>query len=528
MDRSEIFRELKRLASYFSFGRIIGYISFFESYRFKDKESIELIGYDNKEPIMSSEKDLLCGLWLSQIDLKKESWTIDKDDEILDRVYDLMSELHKTYNSEDFTTFYKGLAFYEGDEGYDWQFIKFAKQKFNSACIKKELLSNNNFNIDYINSTYNKLKSIIEKQIKERRSKKAKCRDYLSPLNMFVIRENKIKKNFQSEELAIIQSMTISLGNKEHTNDINDIGDYNVFRQFPIINLKGRGLFIPNFLTLSMSLNESPYYWLNKKDKEINMERGKNAENIISKIIEKKFSVSDIIRDKVIKKNKTGNEHITDIDILLKLKDTNIIFQIKSKKLNLSSRQGDYDSVNKDFKQGVDKAYEQGIKCVQCLKDYTNYISLRDINKRFLCNEKYIIVCITVEIFPTITSYSIQYSKPDFPMVAMTAYDLDSIFDVLSPNEIYNYFNFRVNCLSRGIFGINEMYYLGAFVISELGFQIRIYDNGMIDQMYAKIADSVMNAKYFRYARIDCIEDIGMWIYKNKAFYDRLLALSNG
>ena len=143
-------------------------------------------------------------------------------------------------------------------------------------------------------------------------------------------------------------------------------------------------------------------------------------------------------------------------------------------------------------------------------------------------NEKYIIVCITVEIFPTITSYSIQYSKPDFPMVAMTAYDLDSIFDVLSPNEIYNYFNFRVNCLSRGIFGINEMYYLGAFVISELGFQIRIFDNGMIDQMYAKIADSVMNAKYFRYARIDCIEDIGMWIYKNKAFYDRLLALSNG
>lgn len=503
------------MASYFSFGRIIGYTSFFES-----------IGIDNyfekglkpdKERLTSTERNFLCGLWLANIDLNKKGWTVEDDDKKIDEVLNLMDSLHKLYvNKNDFTTSFKELAFYEGDEGYDWQFIKIAKQKYYSSNINGFLLQKG-YDVRYANSTYTKIKQLIEKQIQERRLSKTKKKEYFSFLNAFTLNTNKVKKYFTKEEQSIIKLMSICLGDKNNITDLNDIGDYNCFTQYPIIILpKERGLFIPNLLSLSISLNETPFYWLKEAhNKCYDAERGANAENIILSIIKRKFEPACILNDYIIKKTKTGNSQVTDIDILLSIKDIDIIFQIKSKRLTLKSKQGNYDSVQKDYEDGIIKAYDQGVKCVNCLKHYDEYYTLKEIPSIFIDRKHYLVVCITADAFPTITALSCQLDQDeDIPLIAMTSYDLDSIFDLLSEDEIYEYFCFRAECVYRNIIGINEMYYLGAFIYNQLGDQIYLNKNSICKE-HAIFVDYLLNQKYYKKVKFNNINDIRLWLLKH-------------
>ena len=243
------------MASYFSFGRIIGYTSFFESIGIEN--FFEKGQRADKESLTSTERNFLCGLWLANIDLSKKGWAIEDDDKKIEETLSLMDSLHKLYDAkDDFSTTFKELAFYEGDEGYDWQFINISKQKYNSNKIYKFLLQRG-FDMQYVKSTYTRIKKIIEKQIRERILSKWKNMEYISPLNAFTIRPNQVRKYFNEKEKSIIRSMSITLGEKNNVSDLNDIGDYNVFTQYPIILLPNeRGYFIPNLLTLAVSLNE--------------------------------------------------------------------------------------------------------------------------------------------------------------------------------------------------------------------------------------------------------------------------------
>lgn len=503
------------MASYFSFGRIIGYTSFFESIGIEN--FFEKGQRADKESLTSTERNFLCGLWLANIDLSKKGWAIEDDDKMIEETLSLMDSLHKLYDAkDDFSTTFKELAFYEGDEGYDWQFINISKQKYNSNKIYKFLLQRG-FDMQYVKSTYTRIKKIIEKQISERILSKRKNMEYISPLNAFTIRPNQVRKYFNEKEKNIIRSMSITLGEKNNVSDLNDIGDYNVFTQYPIILLPNeRGYFIPNLLTLAVSLNETPFYWINEEHhNSYDAERGQNAENIILSIIKSKFDDAFILNDYIIKKSKTGGSQITDMDILLSIKDIDIIFQIKSKRLNLKSRQGDYDSIQKDYKDGIIKAYEQGVKSVNCLKQYDEYYTLKNIPSIFVKRRLYLVICITVDAFPTITALSSQLEQEeDIPLIAMTSYDLDSIFDLLSTDELYQYFCFRAECIHRNIIGINEMYYLGAFIYNQLGYQIYLNKNSICKE-HAIFVDYLLNQKYYKKVKFNNINDIGLWLLKH-------------
>lgn len=132
-----------------------------------------------------------------------------------------------------------------------------------------------------------------------------------------------MRRIFNESEQNIIRSLSIKLGERQEQ-PITDIADRNIFVQYPIIELPhNKGYFIIEPLTLSIAMNETPFYWImdsklfNKKI--VGSIRGATAENIVYNIACKKFTEKQIFKNVLIRKTKSSNT-ITDIDILVILK----------------------------------------------------------------------------------------------------------------------------------------------------------------------------------------------------------------
>ena len=78
MNEKEIYNRLNELSSYFSFGRVLGYIAFFETvgieYQLKHGQDA------NKDRMLSSELNFLIVLWIQNVVLEK-TWDIKLDDD---------------------------------------------------------------------------------------------------------------------------------------------------------------------------------------------------------------------------------------------------------------------------------------------------------------------------------------------------------------------------------------------------------------------------------------------------------------
>ena len=181
MGETEIYDRLNELSSYFSFGRVLGYIAFFETigidYQLKHGQDA------NSDRMLSSELNFLAGLWMQNVVLDK-NWNITLDDDYTREVYKLMDDLHYLFlKKNDSANQFIEVFFYEGDLAYDWQYAYFAQKKYNAPHLYDVLKNDFNFDVHVLNSTLYKIKSCIEKQIVRRRDEKCKHHEYISPTN---------------------------------------------------------------------------------------------------------------------------------------------------------------------------------------------------------------------------------------------------------------------------------------------------------------------------------------------------------
>lgn len=134
MSETEIYNRLNELSSYFSFGRVLGYIAFFETigidYQLQHGQDA------NKDRMLSSELNFLTGLWIQNVVLNK-TWDIRHDDDFTREVYKLMDDLHSLFlKKNDLTNQFIEMFFYEGDLAYDWQYTYYAQKSIISpVCI---------------------------------------------------------------------------------------------------------------------------------------------------------------------------------------------------------------------------------------------------------------------------------------------------------------------------------------------------------------------------------------------------------
>ena len=54
-----------------------------------------------------------------------------------------------------------------------------------------------------------------------------------------------------------------------------------------------------------------------------------------------------------------------------------IVFQVKSKRLTELSKRGCVTSIKEDYQKAVTEAFNQGLKCIECLNHASEYYSLR-------------------------------------------------------------------------------------------------------------------------------------------------------
>lgn len=519
--KTEIIGRLEEITSYYSFGRILGYIRFKESNNPKEQLARNLL--PNSERLINTEISFLAGLWIYNVNLTK-NWDIKEDVLFLHEVYQLMNELHLFYKPNKDTPFssqLKEMAFYEGDEGYAWQFVEFAMQKYSDYRFADYLLREHNFNIQYIESTFHKINNVLSEQIHRRIEIKQKQKEYISPINAYTITPKCLRKYFRKEEQDIIRSLSIKLG-EQLSNPMHDIADRNIFLQFPIIELPlERGFFIIEPITLSISMNETPFYWILESgcfnNGMLGSVRGMLAENIVSNIIHKRFLSSSIYKNLLIKKTKSANP-ITDIDILLIYEKVAIIFQIKSKRLTELSKKGDWNSINNDFNDAIANAYRQGVLSINSLKDYKHFYSLKNIEFDIDENTNYFNICVTLDQYPTISSISLFKSSElevnDMPLLAMSIYDLDIIFSLLSKEEIIDYICFRSELAKHRIYGISEVYYLGAYIYDKIYGGIYLQKDNKIAREYAILIDYIVDLSRNKKYTINSIEDIRFLLSK--------------
>lgn len=506
MSETEIYDRLNELSSYFSFGRVLGYIAFFETIGI---ESQLKHGQDaNKDRMLSSELNFLAGLWIQNVVLDK-TWDITLDDDFTREVYKLMDDLHSLYlQKNDLSNQFVEVFFYEGDLAYDWQYVDFARKKYNMPLLYNVLKNEYHFDINVLTSTLTKLKCCIEKQIKRRRSEKWKRHEYISPMNAFTIKPNIIKKKFSPEEQSVIKALSFGLEG-QIAKRIRKITDFNSYIQYPIIELpNNRGYFCVNESAISVAMNETPFYWLQDSlsfGKKLGSIRGDIAEKLVLEIVQRRF-LKNVYAHIPITKTKSSNM-ITDIDVFFSYKNAGIVFQVKSKRLTELSKQGDAASIENDTEKAIIDAHEQGLKCVECMLNSTEYYSLRKHGLDYVKSLTLYNVCITLDAFPGISTLSyLKTYQQISPIIAMSLYDLDSIFYLFQPEQIVDYFHFRELCIKNAIYGINEIYYIGAYFAKVMGSGIKL-NNNKIPREYALYADYVIKkSKIEKYANkdVDC------------------------
>lgn len=479
-------KKLDKITSSFSFGRVLSLISIREN-----TSLASILGQefrDGDERLINMEIGFLAALWINNFKKTSQNWESQDDHRKFNETYRLMRIYHNSLKSRKYGEKHREVSVYEGDGGYDWQFLDLAKYKYQP--IKDYLRLKENFDIDYIHSAYDKLMGLFNMRLKGHSANRLIYDTNLS-LDITCMPIDLIKSTLSPEEYSIFNHFTIELGTS-----IFPKGNKNISNLFgsefkPIILLPNNKIFIPSFYLLAKYINESPFYWITDNDKMMS-EIGTSAEIGTYNIVKDCFS-SEIVHHSVLIKK--GKIKYTDIDILLTHNEHAIIFQQKGKKLTMESMQGNESKIRDDFEKAVAKAYDQGIRCVDAIQNRQKFTFPEDID--FSSCTKYHIICLTTDYYPTITSMS--YEKREIvengriPLVAMTLYDLYAILVLLDIDSYIEYVIFREQCVSLYIYGDNEMFYLGKYLAYKLNpNEPNLYKGEKLPKEYAVLVDYIM------------------------------------
>lgn len=103
-------------------------------------------------------------------------------------------------------------------------------------------------------------------------------------------------------------------------------------------------------------------------------------------------------------------------------------------------------------------------------------------------------------------SFLRSQGNSDIPLIAMSIYDLDTILYLFQPSVIIDYIRFRAECSRCRIVGLNEVYYIGAFLAKYQDRHVKLQGN-KICREYALYADYIIKkAKHGEFAHkdVDC------------------------
>lgn len=410
--------------------------------------------------------------------------------------------------------------FYAGDGVYDFQYLEYLEAKY--KYDREWLLENKGFDIDLIQKIVLQIKEIAlakskdispvnirevfpkiakkaRKQLKKKNfpnekideierqnliaasfykyislfpnpenpsndSKKGWKDFYQNLFELFIIKPSDIVDIDQEVVKKFFKNFSfIPPGNK----DFEGPGHYNTLNSHPLINLGGERYFLPIGYLLSEAVYETPFYWMwddTKYRNNLAKHRGDVGEEIAYELLCEIFGKENTYRSVLVETKKGIIK--TDIDVLCLLGNKALCVQVKSKKLTLAAKRGDFEQLSKDFKGAIQDAYDQALlsryailtEKVRFVNDQGNDIDLS--NK---ISEVYI-MGLTTENYPSLVHqvHTMLIKKPDEPHpLFLSVFDLELLSHYLKDPYDFLYYVRQRTVLMEYFRADEEIIYLG-------------------------------------------------------------------
>lgn len=447
---------------------------------------------------------------------------------MVNKTYDLLQQIHDHYTRVSFDNLisrhkkevkqtHKPNIFsspeaiiesiFYGDSGaYDFQYWESAPKRYRQD---KEWISNNfGFSINDAVKVSMQIKNLVEnKRIANHKVNTFNkfCTHLLESFS-FDISEIKHLKVTP----LVLDSFCITTPIKDES--ITKPSDFNLLSIKPLIKLNEHRYLITISFDLARSIDESPYYWINKKDKEYAVTASKNrgvfTETEVFELLTDVFGEDRVFKNIKLQRRRgegrrsKGIDH-TEIDVLVVLGNKALVVQAKSKKMTQLSRQGNLEKVASDFTSAIQEAYDQCIKSRSLL--LSNKSEMVDTNGKTIdighpLNEAYLLL-VTTDNYPALSmqlhSFLKKASDDPFP-IAVNLFDLNLLSIYLpDPFDFMYYVNQRTSLSDKILVG-TEIACLGYHLDQKLySDKDDKYAKLMIDQGFGQlIDDDIMRRKY--------------------------------
>lgn len=493
MDKDEIIEELNKHICGYSFINVISFACLNEIISYNET------GFPNPKVVLTYDEWLLViGLWLKNID-KIPTTEIDSFEDVEKEaglLYNLLENLHYSYlhdfsnidyskaeslkevlhDTMDSPALVQEAIFYGGEGAYDFQYTSFIADKYKKD--QNWIKQNKGVDINKFHSFYITIRHLLAQKMLEFREdmEKTHYNTQLSITYPYIIDiEDVVSADSDFESILDLFSFEIE---KPSEIKINGIEDFNPLVECPLIKIDEKHLFIPKCTIVASALYELPFFWIVKDDEYYGKyganNRGDAAETITKNLLERIFPKDNVIRNvNIIQKKNICAE----IDVLAKYTDAVLIFQVKSKRLSLSSRKGDKESIAKDFEQAIGKAYEQALVSESKMMEPNSVIKTNDGELSNTGIRKTIKIGVTLDFFPAVEAILRRGLGDSAPFISLSIFDLDILTRYLTAEQFIDYVEFRVRH-RKELFASNEAGYLG-FYLKHKGF-------GVIDKSLRK------------------------------------------
>lgn len=460
------------------------------------------------------ELSFLLGLMV-KYPLKTDSVPSEEVAQVQDtRAFELLGELHRSYGRL-FNNAMKELAssedgsihsnqaqrdwlesgdrvvepmFYGGDGAYDFQYIEITKKRYANDV---EWLDS------YIGTSFEsilKIPKILENLSKTRLQSLGASETFEEFCEQCLSAFTFVPEDISGlQEGSVSEFIEIFACTPGHINqEFDSLGAYNAAISHPFIRLSKDRYFLPIAFSLTQSIYESPLYWIlvDPDYRETGLtNRGEATEQIAYEMLVGVFGHQNVFQGVTVWK---GKDVATDIDVLAVAGNKAVIVQVKSKKLTELSKRGDVESLKGDFREAIQKAYDQGLICRSAVIEKTNLLKdclgqtiqlHEDINDAYL-------ICLTGDHYPAVIlqveEYLCKQEIDPYPL-AMSVFDLDILSFYLKDPFDFLYYLRQRSTFQQEFKSDSEMSFL-AFHLSNKLFP----DNGVefISPSFAQLIDA--------------------------------------
>lgn len=441
------------------------------------------ISQNTDKHLTRDEWHLILGIWYKNINKHSSVSSEEEKDNEFDFIHQALHELHLTYlpNSpelfsgkyKELPEFYKESVFYEGDLGYDFQYVSFLQCKYGED--EDWLIKKKNIKLSKMPLLFTSIRRKLILKALEMNKKKQ-----MILMNEFICISITELIEEDSDYKEIINAFSFDLNDVQKTH-YKCMEQISISMEKPMVKIDDNTLYIPCSRLLAQAFYEIPFYWIAEDKSYFALEgykhRGDSGVNITDNILHKIFEDKELYMNIDIY---NGKNRKTDFDNLVLHNNTAVVLQVKSKRYSLSSRQGDLNSIEEDYRKSVLDATRQAIDCEEAIVSNKCHYKCRgtEIDAELFCGVTEVLkLCVTLDPFPAKETINKTFSDKENPPIVMSVFELDIVVRVLgSSDKFIQYLRFRSN-LKNKIVGDNENSYLTAYLLRKMvNNYLSIYD----------------------------------------------------